>query len=181
MADALREETAALKDGRRLTIRPSRVDDAEGLLKNVNLVCAEDVYLLMDEIPWDLDRERAWLSEFDGIRNVLFIAALDGEIVGQADCHGGLWPKTRHVGAIGIAIRDGWREAGLGRILMERILEWMRSRGFQRAVLDVFATNARARRLYESLGFQVEGVRRKHFLIRGEYVDEISMGLWLGT
>jgi len=44
----------------------------------------------------------------------------------------------------------------------------------------VFATNLRARRLYESLGFEEEGVRRRHVRIRGEYVDEALMGLWLG-
>lgn len=181
MADVLREETVALKDGRRVIIRPSRITDAEPLLTNINLVCAEEVYLLMDEVPWDLEREHAWLSEFDGERNVLFVAQVDGEIVGQADCHGGPWPKTRHVGLIGIAVRDGWREAGLGRVLMERILEWMRSRGFRRAVLSVFATNTRARKLYESLGFQPEGVHKRQFFIRGQYVDEISMALWLGT
>src|SRR5213593_4443891 len=87
--------------------------------------------------------------------------------------------KTRHVGGIGIAIRDGWREVGLGRILMERILEWMRARGFKKAELSVFGSNGRARRLYESLGFESEGISRRHLLIRGSYEDEILMGLWL--
>src|SRR5207247_9437332 len=64
---------------------------------------------------------------------------------------------------------------------MERILEWMRAQGFEKAELAVFATNARARRLYESLGFVEEGVRRSHVRIRGAYVDEVRMGLWLGS
>src|SRR5881392_237368 len=61
-----------------------------------------------------------------------------------------------------------------------RILEWMRAQGFEKAELAVFATNARARRLYESLGFVEEGVRRSHVRIRGAYVDEVLMGIWLG-
>ena len=65
--------------------------------------------------------------------------------------------------------------------MMERVLEWMRVRGFAKAELAVFATNDRARRLYESLGFVEEGVRRRHVRIRGEFVDEILMGLWLGS
>ena len=87
--------------------------------------------------------------------------------------------KTTTVGGIGIVIRDGWREVGLGRLLMERILEWMRAQGLEKAELAVFATNVRARRLYESLGFVEEGVRRGHVRIRGAYVDEVLMGLWL--
>src|SRR5207249_12229067 len=124
--------------------------------------------------------ERRWLSSFDGIRSVLLLALAGREVVGSADCQGGTYPKDRHVGGVGIAIRDGWREVGLGRVLMERILEWMRAQGFEKAELAVFATNARARRLYESLGFVEGGVRRSHVRIRGAYVDEVLMGLWLG-
>ena len=180
MTDPLRIEEVSLKDGRRVLLRPSRLDDVERILENINLVCKEDVYLMMDEIPWDLERERTWLSKFDGERNILFVALAGNAIVGQVDCHQGPFPKIRHVGTIGIAIRDGLREEGLGRILMERILEWMRARGVQKAELAVFATNGRARHLYESLGFQVEGVRARHQIIDGQYVDEILMGLWLG-
>jgi RimJ/RimL family protein N-acetyltransferase len=56
----------------------------------------------------------------------------------------------------------------------------MRVRGFAKAELAVFDTNHRARRLYASLGFVEEGARRWHIRIRGEDVDEILMGLWLG-
>lgn len=181
MADPLRSEQVGLRGGRRVTIRPGAVDDAEAILENINLVCREHVYLLLDEVPRDLAQEEAWLSGFDGERNVLFVA-VDGEaIIGQADCHGGTHSKDRHTGLLGIVIRDGWREEGLGRTLMMRVLEWMRARGFRKAVLSVFSTNIRARRLYESLGFQVEGVRDRMYVIGSEYVDEVVMGLWLGA
>src|SRR5881392_4171701 len=61
-----------------------------------------------------------------------------------------------------------------------RIHSRIRAQGFEKAELAVFATNARARRLYESLGFVEEGVRRSHVRIRGAYVDEVLMGIWLG-
>lgn len=112
MADPLRSEPVSLRDGRTVQVRPSSPEDVEALLDNINRVCAEDVYLMMDEVPWDLERERRWLSEFDGEGSVLLVAVeREGSIVGQADCHAGRFPKTRHVGTIGIAIREGWREA----------------------------------------------------------------------
>jgi RimJ/RimL family protein N-acetyltransferase len=44
--------------------------------------------------------------------------------------------------------------------------------------LRVFAANERARRLYERLGFEVEGVLRDEFMVgRGEYVDDVLMAL----
>jgi len=179
MADPLRAERVTLRDGRAVLIRPVSVDDAEATLKNINLIGEEHVYIMIERVD-NLDEERRWLSSFDGIRSVLLLALAGREVVGSADCQGGTYPKDRHVGGVGIAIRDGWREVGLGRVLMERILEWMRAQGFEKAELAVFATNARARRLYESLGFVEEGVRRSHVRIRGAYVDEVLMGLWLG-
>src|SRR5713226_5877960 len=178
MADPMRSEEIALKDGRRVVIRPSRIRDADSLLRNVNLIGREEIYIMVDRVP-NLDEERQWLGTFDGVRTILLVADADGEAIGSADCHGGTYAKTHHVGGIGIAIRDGWREVGLGRILMERILEWMRARGFKKAELAVFGSNDRARRLYESLGFEREGTSRRHVLIRGSYEDEILMGLWL--
>ena len=169
MADPLRAEEITLRDGRKVVLRPARMEDAESTMRNVNRIGREGIYIMVEEVP-DLESERRWLEEFDGVRNVLIVAV----------CHAGAFPKDRHVGGIGIAIQDGWREAGLGRRLMERILEWMRARGFAKAELAVFATNVRARRLYESLGFGEEGVRRRHVRLGDEYVDEVLMGLWLG-
>ncbi len=179
MADPLRAEEITLRDGRKVVLRPARMEDAESTMRNVNRIGREGIYIMVEEVP-DLESERRWLEEFDGVRNVLIVAVDRGEVIGAADCHAGAFPKDRHVGGIGIAIQDGWREAGLGRRLMERILEWMRARGFAKAELAVFATNVRARRLYESLGFGEEGVRRRHVRIGDDYVDEILMGLWLG-
>jgi len=179
MEDPMRSEEVSLRDGRRVVLRPATLQDSESTLRNVNRIGAEDVYIMIEEVS-SLQEERRWLTAFDGIRNVLFVAVADGEVIGAADCHAGNFPKDRHVGGIGIAIQDGWREAGLGRRMMERVLEWMRARKFAKAELAVFATNHRARRLYESLGFVEEGNRRNHVRIRGAYVDEILMGLWLG-
>ena len=179
MASPMLLQVVSLKDGRRVVIRPGTVADAEAILESINEVCKEGVYLLMDDVPWDLERERAWLGEFDGVRNVLFVAVDGATIVGQVDCHGGLYSKDRHTGLLGIVIRSGWREVGLGRALMERVLQWMQAGEFRRAHLSVFSTNARARRLYESMGFEVEGVRKRQYLIQGQYVDEVVMGRWL--
>jgi RimJ/RimL family protein N-acetyltransferase len=177
--DPLRAEEVALRDGRHVVVRPATFEDAPALARNVNLVSAEEIYIMFEGTE-DLEGERTWLAAFDGIRNVLFVADDRGEVVGAADCHGGSFDKDRHVGGIGIAIRDGFREVGLGRILMLRVLEWMKARSFEKAELALFATNTRAQRLYESLGFRVEGVKKDHVRIRGSCVDEVWMGLWLG-
>src|SRR5438445_4376310 len=159
MADPMRAEKVTLKDGRKVVVVPARLRDAESLLRNVNLIGREEVYILLDEVGPNLDDERQWLGTFDGVRTVLFVADTDGESIGSADCHGGRYAKTRHVGGIGIAIRDGWREVGLGRILMERILERMRDRGFKNAELAVFGSDWGEHRVSVTLVFEIDGGR----------------------
>ena len=41
------------------------------------------------------------------------------------------------------------------------------------------AMNDRARRLYESCGFQIEGVLRDEFHLGGQYVDDVLMARFL--
>src|SRR2546430_7656168 len=88
MADPMRAEVVTLKDGRKVVVRPARLSDAESLLRNVNLIGREGVFILIDEVGPDLDEERQWLGTFDRVRSVLFGADADGETLGSTDCPG---------------------------------------------------------------------------------------------
>src|SRR3989449_10210110 len=116
MADPMRAEEVTLKDGRKVVVRPARLSDAESLLRNVNLIGREEVYILIDEVGPNLDEERQWLGTFDGVRTVLFVADAHGESIGSADCHRGRDGKDPHGGAIRPAIPGGWRGVWLGRL-----------------------------------------------------------------
>ncbi len=75
-----------------------------------------------------------------------------------------------------IAVRTANR--GVGRMLLEHVM----SRAFvhhraHRLWLDVFDTNARARRVYEAYGFREEGVMREAVLRDGEYHTLVLMSL----
>src|SRR3989475_13205961 len=94
---------------------------------------------MIEEVP-NLEEERRWLSAFDGVRNVLFVAVADGDVIGAADCHAGAFRKDRHGGGVGISIQGGWGEGGLGRRMMERVVERMRRREFAKAGLAVLPT-----------------------------------------
>ena len=178
--DVLRSATVRLRDGRIATIRPAAVGDAEQLLENVNAIGAEIVFILTEQLGSDVEQEREWIREYDGASSLLLVAEVDGRVVGQADVQPGRYPKESHVAILGIAIRDGFRGLGLGRAMMDRLLEWMRARGFKKACLEVFSTNERAIALYRGLGFEVEGVRKRQYRVLGEWVDDVLMGLWFG-
>jgi RimJ/RimL family protein N-acetyltransferase len=52
-----------------------------------------------------------------------------------------------------------------------------RHMNLQRIELNVFSVNPRALRVYERVGFKVEGTRRRSQFVGGRYVDSFVMGL----
>src|SRR2546428_3213855 len=131
MADPMRAEVVTLKDGRKVVVRPARLSDAESLLRNVNLIGREGVFILIDEVGPDLDEERQWLGTFDGVRSVLFVADADGESIGSTDCHGGRFAKARPVGAPGVRSRGGGGGGGPRRLPVGGSPRWEGARGFR--------------------------------------------------
>jgi putative acetyltransferase len=53
------------------------------------------------------------------------VACVDGEVVGDLtlETHPALW-RRRHVGQIGMAVRDDWQGKGVGTALMEAALDF---------------------------------------------------------
>ena len=70
-----------------------------------------------------------------------------------------------------------WRGRGVGAALLEALLEWAAASPIiERVCLEVFATNDRAIRLYEKLGFVEEGRRQRDIKLGpGRYVDTVAM------
>ena len=69
---------------------------------------------------------------------------------------------------------------GLGRRLLEVLIDWARRGGIVRKInLLVRTDNDRAIALYESLGFTVEGRKRRDMLMDGDFHDAFFMGLFI--
>ena len=62
-----------------------------------------------------------------------------------------------------IAVEPGLRRQGLASRLMRHVLAETAREGVARAFLEVRASNAPARALYERLGFVTAGVRRRYY------------------
>ena len=82
----------------------------------------------------------------------------------------------RHVGSIGMAVRDDWQGKGVGTALMEAVIDladnWL---NLTRIELRVYVENVLAIALYEKFGFEVDGTHRRMAFRNGEYVDGHSM------
>ncbi|HYA58119.1 MAG TPA: GNAT family N-acetyltransferase [Thermoplasmata archaeon] len=130
------------------------------------------------------DGEVEWFSSlFQKVlrgETIFVVAEEDGRAVGScaigSASPGGLPSETSHVGVLGILIDRNYRGRGIGTALLVKALDEARGR-FDRVRLGVFASNDRARRLYERVGFRLTG-RLVGEVKRGDrYIDEDLMTL----
>ena len=129
--------------------------------------------------PLTEEEERQFLARIATLDNALaIIAEWHGEMVGYLTFTGGNRARTRHVGEFGITVVRSIQGVGLGRRLLELLLEWARAGGIVRKInLLVRTDNARAIALYTDLGFTIEGTKRRDMLIEGTFHDALLMGL----
>jgi ribosomal protein S18 acetylase RimI-like enzyme len=85
--------------------------------------------------------------------------------------------KTRHRGDIwGVYVAPDARGTGIGRRLMEHVLDYARTQVLQ-VHLAVTASNGAAVALYEHLGFIRYGTEPRALKVNGRYLDEHLMVL----
>jgi ribosomal protein S18 acetylase RimI-like enzyme len=97
------------------------------------------------------------------------------EIVGMAGFLGREGAKDAHKGYLwGMYVRSDARNAGVGRKLVEAVINYAR-KYVELLQLDVVSENEAAQRLYASLGFVEYGIERKALKQHGRYYDEVLM------
>jgi len=120
------------------------------------------------------DALRKRLEHADPNRHQL-VALIEGRIVGMLTLRRGEG-RQAHLGDIGLFVHDEFHGRGIGRKLLEASIDlaenWL---GLTRIQLDVFVDNAPAIALYESCGFEREGIARKFGLRDGVLVDAYYM------
>jgi len=104
-----------------------------------------------------------------------------GDLIGMAGFSRSPRRKSRHKGTIwGVFVRPEARGKGAGRAVLEALVSRARAQaGLEQIQLSVSTGQIAARRLYESLGFEVFGHERHALKVDGQYVDEDHMVLWL--
>lgn len=151
-----------------VAIREAAIDDAPAIAE-VHVASWRWAYRgqLPDETLAALDvaeREARWREAILDRAMIVLVAADDGSIVGFASAgpseDDDALPGTGDLYAIYLEEHAAGR--GMGRALLERATDGMRSAGFSRASLWVLETNERARRFYERAGWAWDGTRSSH-------------------
>ncbi|MTH54958.1 GNAT family N-acetyltransferase [Bacillus mangrovi] len=84
-------------------------------------------------------------------------------------------PSNRHVLDMAIGIHTDCQGKGVGRRLMEYMLQTARGQGVRKISLRVLSSNEKAIAFYRANGFKEEGRLHEEFLLDGKYVDDVLM------
>ena len=76
-----------------------------------------------------------------------------------------------------IAVDPAFQRRGLGRALLEQVIDEVEKRGVATLWLEVRASNVAAIALYESLGFNEATIRRNYYPTADGHEDAIIMAL----
>jgi acetyltransferase len=153
------EETFTLPDGQRIFVRPLRPDDAPGLRAGFKRLDPEDVRMRFFSHMREMSPTMAArLTQLDYNREMA-LAAFPAE-----------GPDRSGLGVVrliadpdnqraefAITIRSQDKGRGLGRALMERIMDYAAKRGIGEIWGDVLADNGRMLALCDELGFERAG------------------------
>lgn len=105
-----------------------------------------------------------------------FVAEEGSALVGYVTIVTGKFQKVRATAYVVVGVRSSHRGQGIGTALLTRAEEFARERDMHRIELEVFATNEGAIRLYEKLGYEIEGRRREAVRTPSGYIDIVWMG-----
>ena len=147
-----------LFDGRTVTIRPIRADDAERMRALLSASSEESRYKRFQKwVHAPSNTLIHFLTDVDYDRHMALVCSVacenGEEIVGEA----------RYVANpdgtscdFGILIEDSWRKSGIAGLLMEALIRAAHDRGF--AVMEgiVLANNAAMLRFAHALGFEIQ-------------------------
>jgi RimJ/RimL family protein N-acetyltransferase len=169
--------------GRLYVVRSARTKESGALFDHYLRIRTEEPEVNVEEADeWGVSGEsvRRLAEGLDRAPNGFLLVADAGGIAGVLSVEGGRFRKVRHVGEVGVSVAREWRRQGIARRLLETAIDVARtSPELRRLSLRVFASNTWARRLYESLGFAVEGRRPAHLRIGDREEDLLLMGLAL--
>lgn len=84
-----------------------------------------------------------------------------------------------HQWEIGIGVANDAKGKGVGRRLIEALIEKAREENILKISLRVLGSNESARGFYEHLGFTQEGHLKNEFLINGKLIDDYHYAYYL--
>ena len=149
------------KTGSEVTLRNAEINDAEDLIKYLKITTSETPYLIRepDEVTLSLEQEQNFIQRvMDSDRELMLVAVIDGKHIGNCSLMGiGGYRRYQHRCSVAIALYQEYCGRGIGKIMLQTVLEIAKEIGYEQVELEVIADNKNAIALYENLGFEKYG------------------------
>lgn len=155
-------------------VRDAVPDDASTLAVIYNQGIADRLATLETE-ERSVQERREWLSA-RGPRHPVIVAEADGRVIGFGSLNVFNPRKAYdHVADFSLYVERAWRGKGVGRTLLETLIDRARRLGYHKMVLSAFPFNPAGIALYRKFGFRLVGVYEEQGLLDGRWVDTIVM------
>lgn len=149
----------------------------EAYNKAVDLVARERKYLSTVN-GFSIESSTWYVNHMISNNFAQYFGFIDNHFIGWCDINPKNIPEFSHVGVLGMGLLPDYRNKGYGKKLLIKTIEHAKNTNkLEKVELAVFESNKNAIKLYESVGFQVEGKRIKARKIDNNYENEIEMGL----
>ncbi len=175
----------SLATGKKVTLRVLQWEDLDGLLSFINSLVKEKrgdsrsgLYVGFDK-KVTREEEAEWLSrtlvEIEVGEVINTIAEIGGKVIANGEVTRGRYTDTRHHGHLGLTMINGFRGQGIGRMIIETLVQESRRAGLKSIDVEFLAENQTARRAYEKTGFKQAGIIPRKVFRGGKYLDGLIM------
>lgn len=163
-------------------IRQAEPNDARALIGLTKHVGKETNYLTFGPEGIDLTvaQEMDLIQTFAvSEKNLMLVVEVDDQIIGMGNLATFGSQKQAHVAEIGLSLIQEYWGYGIGKLLMEDLLDFAREVDLKVITLEVVKDNQRAVKLYERFDFEIVGTLKQRLKHNCTYYDSYIMELIL--
>ena len=170
-----------LKDGRKALLRSPREEDVAGMLNYLYVSAGETEFIV--RYPEECDKytpegEKELFERKNASGNeAMLVCIVDGKVAGNCEITFKTNMKTKHRAIVAIALLSEYWNQGIGTRMFQELIRLAESReDVLQMELEFVEGNARARHLYEKMGFRITGVHPNAIRLKdGTLLNEYMM------
>ncbi len=155
-------------------IRPAKPDDLTAItdIYNEAILTTDATF---DTEPKTVESQKEWFEHHDS-RNPILVAESDNQVNGWASLS--QWSDRcaySDTAEISVYVKDGYRGQGIGRQLIEKIIQAGKEAGLHTIISRITAGNDESIHLHEGFGFEHIGVMKEVGEKYGRLLDVVLM------
>lgn len=151
----------ALKNGKTVTLRTVRPEDAPGLTEFFKALPEEDRLYLRDDVSDPGFTER-FLKRIETHASIPLVALDGGKIVGQGNLYRERHGWMSHVAQIRLVVSRPYQRTGLGKQMVHELVKMAMQAGVDKIIALVMDNQAGAKKAFQRIGFVEEALLKDH-------------------